>query len=225
MTTPTSTTNLSRPDPDGSPAAARPDRLLSDRYERALRLAAAGHRDQRRRLSGVPYIAHPLAVSRIVERAGFDEATAIAALLHDLVEDTATSVAEIQAHFGDEVAATVAGCSEVKQDPDGHPRSWEDRKREHLVLLRDAITAIKAVVLADKLHNMISIRLDLAAGHEVWEAFHASRDRILWYFAAVAEVCGSGDPRLLMLATDYRDELDHLVVLAGGKPDFAPGEA
>ena len=181
--------------------------LISDQYEQALRLAALGHRDQVRRGSGVPYLAHPVAVARIIERAGGDESAVIAGLLHDLVEDTATTLDEIRHRFGAAVAATVAGCSEVKLDGQGRPRPWEDRKRDHLDALRSATAATRVVVLADKLHNLISIRLDLAEGRAVWDSFHAPRDRVLWYFAAVIACCAGTDGRWQVLAEACRAEL------------------
>lgn len=195
--------------------------LISDQYEQALRLAALGHRGQVRRGSGVPYIAHPVAVARIVERAGGDESAVIAALLHDLVEDTATTLDEIRDRFGAAVAATVAGCSEVKLDAEGRERPWEDRKRDHLDALRSATEAVRVVVLADKLHNLLSIRLDLAGGRAVWDSFHAPRDRVLWYFAAVIDACAGTDGRWQALADACRGELTGLIIRPEEKPEFA----
>ena len=186
--------------------------MLSDDYERALRRAAVGHRDQVRRGSGVPYVAHPVAVARLVERAGYDEVTVIAALLHDLVEDTATTLGNIHDEFGAEVAAIVAGCSEDKLDSAGRVRPWEDRKRDHVITLAAAGEPTRAVVLADKLHNLQSIRLDLAAGRPVWASFHASRERVLWYFGAVIDRCDRPGERLHPLAEAGRAELNGLAV-------------
>ena len=190
---------------------------LSDQFDRALRLAAVGHRDQERRSSRVPHVAYPVAVAWIVERAGFAEPTVIAALPHDLVEDTPTTLDEIRDQFGPEVAATVAGCSEVKTDAIGRTRDWEDRKRDHLAQLPTATVATRAVVLADKPHNLMSIRLDLARGVAVWESFHAPRDRVLWYFAAVIETCGADDPRLVELGRACWAELERLIALGSEK--------
>ena len=193
--------------------------LLSDRFERALRLAAEGHRDQRRRGNDVPYVAHPTAVAWIVERAGFEEATVIAALLHDLVEDTSISLDQIRDQFGAQVAATVAGCSEIKLDPAGRIRSWEDRKRDHLAALHTASLATRAVVLADKLHNLMSIRLDLDQGRAVWATFHASRDRVLWYHKAVIACCAMDDSRIAAIVRACERELAQIIELGGEKSD------
>src|SRR3979409_1797334 len=92
---------------------------LSLDCERALRLAAVGHRNQVRKGSGVPYIEHPLAVAMILDHSGFDEETVIAGLLHDLVEDTDVTLGQIREQFGDRVAEIVDHCSEVKLDASG----------------------------------------------------------------------------------------------------------
>jgi len=187
--------------------------LISDLYEQAVRLAAVGHRRQERRGSGVPYVAHPFAVARIVEFAGFDELTVIAALLHDLVEDTSVTLEAIRDQFGHTIAETVAGCSEVKRDDSGAERTWEDRKRDHLAALRAATEAARAVVLADKLHNLMSIRVDLQEGRPVWSLFRADRGRVLWYYEAVVEACETLDDRSRRLAEACRDELRRVIAL------------
>lgn len=181
--------------------------ILSDAYERALRLAAVRHHGQTRRGDLTPYITHPVAVARIVECVGFDEATVVAALLHDLLEDTPTTIDELRAQFGDQVADTVAGCSEGKIDANGQVRSWEERKRDHLLRLGLATPAVKGVVLADKLHNLSCLRLSLASGRQIWDEFHASRDRVLWYFAAIIECCRDDDPKISCLSRLCHDEL------------------
>ena len=193
---------------------------ISDAYERALRLAAVAHRGQERRGSGIPYVAHPFAVAGVVARAGFDEATQIAALLHDVVEDTDVTLDAIRREFGDEVAATVAGCSEEKRDAAGRDRPWEDRKHDYLAALRSASLATRAVVLADKLHNLTCIRLDLEAGRPIWAAFHAPRDRVLWYQAAAVAACDGADGRLRGLAEACRAEITRVAGI-GENPDFA----
>src|SRR4051794_4099425 len=111
---------------------------LSLACERALRMAATGHRDQVRKGSGTPYIEHPMAVALILDRSGFDEETVIAGLLHDLVEDTEVTLEQIRATFGDRVAEIVDHCSEVKLDASGARRPWIDRKRDHLASAANA---------------------------------------------------------------------------------------
>jgi len=188
--------------------------------ERALRWAALLHQGQVRRGSGVPYIEHPMAVAAILDRLGFGEVAVIAGLLHDAVEDTGVTLGEVRDRFGPEVAAIVDSCSEVKLDAEGQKRPWGDRKRDHLAALATAPTLALAVFLADKLHNLISIRLDLDEGHAVWPDFHASRDRVLEYYRAALGVAGMGDPRLEALAAACRRELE----VVETSPEKNPGD-
>ena len=184
-----------------------PSALLSSRIEQALRLAATSHAGQVRKGSGVPYFEHVVAVAWILDRAGFDEDVVIAGLLHDLVEDTSTSLDELRARFGSLVAELVAYCSEVKNDNRGRKRPWIDRKRDHLAALANAPVEARAIVLADKLHNLMSIQLDLAEGRPIWTTFHADREQVLWYYGAMIACCGQGDGRLEELAATCRQKL------------------
>ena len=151
----------------------------SPTLERALRLAAQAHEGQVRKGSPVPYIEHPMAVAMILDRAGFDEEVVVAGLLHDVVEDTHVTLDEIRSAFGDAVTEIVAGCSEIKLDSTGRKRPWSDRKRDHLEALKSANLPTRAVTLADKLHNLASIALDLAEGRPVWPSFNAPREDVL----------------------------------------------
>lgn len=183
--------------------------LVNDYYDRVLRFAAEGHRDQFRRGSLVPYIVHPIAVARIVERAGFDEATVAAALLHDLVEDTTVTLNDIGMKFDAATVAIVAGCTEIKHDAQGEPIPWEERKQAHLDRLRvKPLLGVRAVMLADKLDNLRCIGLDLKAGRPVWDQFHAGRGRVLWYYEAMIITCECGDRRVRHLADACRRELE-----------------
>ena len=174
--------------------------LLSERLDDALRWAAIWHDGQHRKAVAVPYIQHPMAVALMLDRLGFPESVVIAGLLHDAVEDTAATFEDVRDRFGDEVAALVAHCSERKRDDRGRPRPWEDRKRDHLESLRGSPTEARAIVLADKLHNLRSIARDLDDGRPVWEHFNAPRDRVLWYYRAAIEALGDADdPRLAVL--------------------------
>lgn len=99
---------------------------FSPRYDAALKLAARAHRDQVRKGTDVPYIAHVAHVSAILLRHGFDEDLAIAGLLHDIVEDCAVPLADIGKEFGERVARMVEAVSEQKR-ADGVPLPWEQR--------------------------------------------------------------------------------------------------
>jgi guanosine-3',5'-bis(diphosphate) 3'-pyrophosphohydrolase len=192
--------------------------LLSPTLERALRWAAVRHRGQVRKGSDVPYVQHPTAVAMILDRLGFPEEVVVAGLLHDVVEDTDATLDEVRAAFGDGVAETVRHCSEVKLDAEGRKRPWIDRKRDHLEALATAPVEARAVVLADKLHNLLSIRFDLEEGRPVWSRFNADRAQVLWYYRATLDRCGPGDPRLERLARECRAALACIEAPDGPEP-------
>jgi (p)ppGpp synthase/HD superfamily hydrolase len=177
---------------------------MTPRLERAMRWSAVCHREQTRKGSDTPYFEHTAAVALILDRAGFEEDVVIAGLLHDVVEDTAATFEEVAARFGPVVCELVRQCSEVKHDAEGRKRPWIDRKRDHLAALVDAPTATWAVILADKLHNLISIELDLDEGRPVWAQFNAERSQVLWYYGATVAACASDDPRIEKLAAACR---------------------
>ncbi len=194
--------------------------LLSDRTEQALRRAARWHNGQTRRATDLPYLAHPMAVALILDRLGFAEDVVIAALLHDTLEDTAADPATIEAEFGPRVRSLIEQCSEAKVDARGAARPWDDRKRDHIAGLAGAPVEVRAIVLADKLHNLLSIRADLDAGEPVWERFHAPADRQHWYHATLIRSLGRGEPRLVRLAAGCARLLDSF----GIGPAVAPAD-
>lgn len=189
--------------------------LYSTAIERASQRAAEWHRGQHRRASGVPYIQHPTSVALILARLGFGPHVLIAALLHDVVEDTAATLDQIAAEFGQLVADLVADLSERKLDEHGRTRPWIDRKSDHIEALRGGSAEVHAIALADKLQNLTSILVDLEAGRQVWSTFHASRDEVLWYHNEMIECCSGGeDLRPRRLADSCRRILARIVQLS-----------
>ncbi len=128
------------------------DRLLNERFDQALNYAIQLHADQLRKGSGVPYLAHLLSVTALVLEDGGSEDEAIAALLHDAVEDQGglATLEEIRSKFGTHVADIVAGCTDSFEDP--RP-PWKQRKDRYLQHLAQATPEVRRVSLADKLHN------------------------------------------------------------------------
>jgi guanosine-3',5'-bis(diphosphate) 3'-pyrophosphohydrolase len=177
------------------------------RLERAMRFAAQAHAGQSRKGSDTPYFEHLAAVALILDRAGFSEDVVIAGLLHDVVEDTPVTFEQVAELFGDTVSDLVRHCSESKTDDQGRKRPWIDRKRDHIAALAHAPAEARGIILADKLHNLISIELDLREERPVWSQFHAVREQVVWYYHATIDVCGQGDPRLEQLAMSCRDVL------------------
>jgi (p)ppGpp synthase/HD superfamily hydrolase len=180
------------------------------RLEQAMRSAAQAHAGQLRKTTGTPYFEHVAAVALILDRAGFPEDVVIAGLLHDVVEDTATTFEEVATLFGPPVSELVRHCSEVKTDEHGNKRSWIERKRDHLAALADVPTEALGIILADKLHNLTSIELDLREQRPVWSQFHAPRERVLWYYHATIDLCDRGDSRLEQLAISCRQVLERV---------------
>src|SRR5579875_293063 len=108
---------------------------LTDRFLAAVALAQEVHGRDRRPGTGIPYLAHLLVVTGLVLEDGGDEDQAVAALLHDAVEDGggSSTLALIDRQFGARVAAIVEGCSDnVDGDPD---EAWIERKRRYLAHL------------------------------------------------------------------------------------------
>ena len=158
----------------------------------------------------------------ILSRAGFDEDVVIAGLLHDVVEDTEATFEDVAARFGPDVAATVRSCSEVKYDDAGRKRPWMDRKRDHLATLRESTTTTWAVMLADKLHNLTCIELDLDEGRPVWSHFNADRSQVLWYYLAMIETikgCICFDPRVTALVTACDEVLGRVLSRVEQEPE------
>lgn len=161
---------------------------LTERFDSALAYASALHRAQTRKESGVPYVSHLLAVCALVlESADADgEDVAIAALLHDAMEDQGVSRDDLAARFGDRVAGIVAECTDTTERP---KPPWRPRKERYLVHLESASRDALVVTAADKLHNCRATVADLrAAGPDVWSRFNAGGDEQVWYYRAVADV-------------------------------------
>ncbi len=185
--------------------------LFSPLVERAMRVAACNHRHHHRKSSDLPYITHPAGVALILLRAGFDDEELLAAaLLHDVVEDTDYTAEQLAAEFPANVAAYVAALTERKADSDGKKRSWIDRKEEHLAHVADSPPEARAIVLADKLHNMGTMLFDLEAGEELWSRFGAPPDKIVWYNRAMIDAAEQQDERLRPLADACRASLQRL---------------
>lgn len=162
--------------------------VLSERFEEALVYAAQLHANQRRKVRNTPYVAHLLSVAALVLEDGGDEDEAIAALLHDAVEDQGgeTTRTEIRRRFGERVAAIVDGCTEPER---GRNQSWRKHKQAYLEQIRQASTSVQRVMLADKLHNARSLWVNLyLEGDRVWTEFRGSRSDVLWLQQAQVRV-------------------------------------
>jgi len=178
---------------------------LSPRFCEAVGYAGRLHADQKRKVSGTPYLAHLLGVAGIVLEHGADEDEAIAALLHDAIEDQqpAGGREEIRRRFGPLVVEIVDGCTDTDRIP---KPPWRPRKEAYLDRLRSASASVRLVSAADKLDNVRSLLLGYRMhGRLLWEHFRGGRDGTLWYYRAVVEVLKAAG------TTPLIDELDRAV--------------
>jgi (p)ppGpp synthase/HD superfamily hydrolase len=164
--------------------------MLTQRLGQALALAVQAHDGQMRKGTAIPYIAHPMGVASIALEFGASEDQAIAALLHDALEDGGPHYAPlIEAQFGAGVLALVQACTDGVPDASGAKADWGERKRAYLAHLAEAPDEVLLVSGADKLHNARAIVSDLITiGPDVFKRFKAGREGTLWYYRALADV-------------------------------------
>ena len=125
----------------------------TDRIMAAYKVAEEAHKDQRRR-SGEPYISHPVAVAIILVGLGMDTDTLVAALLHDVVEDTATTSDSIEKQFGKDVALMVDGVTKLGQVPFSTREEQQAENVRKMLLAMAQDVRVIIIKLADRLHNM-----------------------------------------------------------------------
>jgi (p)ppGpp synthase/HD superfamily hydrolase len=190
---------------------------LTARFSQALAYAFELHRAQLRKGSSVPYLSHLLGVAAIALEHGANEDEAIAALLHDAIEDQGGAPVreEIRRRFGGLVADIVDRCT----DADTLPKPpWRERKEKYLAHLPHASASVHLISAADKLHNARSLLQDYrAVGESLWERFSGGKSGTLWYYRAVVTALASAR------RTPIVEELDRVVTtlesLAGGRPE------
>jgi (p)ppGpp synthase/HD superfamily hydrolase len=185
----------------------------------AFAFAAELHEKQYRKDSGIPYLSHLMAASSLVLEHGGDEDQAIAALLHDALEDQGDSYPggveglrrEIERRFGAGVILIVEGCT----DSDTLPKPpWRARKEAYIAHLATAPTEVLRVSAADKLHNARSILSDYREiGDVLWNRFTADREQVLWYYRSLVEAFrDAGAPPTLLRELEHTvDALERLV--------------
>jgi (p)ppGpp synthase/HD superfamily hydrolase len=156
--------------------------LITSRYGDALAWADELHRDQRRKGKPVPYISHLIAVSGLVWEDGGTEDQAIAALLHDAIEDAGQSHGSIAERFGIPVADIVRDCTDTSEDINaGQKEPWLLRKRRYIASLETKPIASLLVTAADKAHNAADMVLDSRRDPAMWSKFNAGLDGSAWY--------------------------------------------
>ncbi len=188
----------------------KPDPMLGNRFLRAFQYAMEKHKLQPRKGKGVPYLEHLMGVCSIALHYGANEDEAMAALLHDVVEDCGGEpvLKDVRRKFGKRVAEIVEGCTD---DMTGHRTPWEVRKQYYIAHVRQTDDNGACLVsAADKLHNARAILADYRdVGERVWDRFSRPAEKTLWYYRSIigAFRAKKRDRRVSLLV----DELERVV--------------
>lgn len=198
----------------------RDQRVAKFREDAALRAAVSTalsfHGQQVRRGGSIPYISHLLAVAAIVLENGGTTDQAIAALLHDTLDEERIDdpLAAIRTRFSSEVADIVADCADTLERP---KPEWKVRKERFLGRIPQLSPGARLVIAADKLHNARSILTDLRRmGDKVWERFSGKKEGTLWYYRALAEQLKKSGP--LLISAEFAsvvEEIERVASAAG----------
>ena len=192
--------------------------MIGKDFVRAVKRAREWHDGQVRKGSDVPYISHLLAVASLVIEAGGDEKLAIAALLHDAIEDQPdeASPKKIRKQFGKRVAQIVEECSDREHGEESTSANWRKRKQAYVESLEEASDDVLLVSCADKLHNARSLLRDLIQkGNGVWEWFHETDPaEQRWYYHALADVFSRRIAKPAWLPRELRRTVEEIATLA-----------
>ena len=170
--------------------------MYNERIHKAIMFATLAHKNQTRKGNDIPYIYHPMEVLQILTEMGCKEDVKIAGVLHDTVEDTDTTIEDIEKEFGKRVASLVGGHTEDKS------KTWVERKTEDINSLKDGTVGLKAIVFADKLSNILSLYDDYKVlGDKLYDRFNANKDMQAWYYG-----------ELLKSFTEYKEVLSAVLV-------------
>ena len=182
---------------------------LSEKFRSAIDFAFQLHKDQIRKGSNVPYISHLMAVTGLVLESGGDEDEAIAAVLHDAVEDQGglATLEEIRCRFGDKVASIVKECSDSFSTP---KPPWRERKEKYLQKLETASPSVLKISLADKFHNIRSLYWAyLRYGEKTWANFRGGKEGTLWYYHELSKVFHKHNANFMLQEFDrYLEQLE-----------------
>jgi (p)ppGpp synthase/HD superfamily hydrolase len=193
--------------------------MLSPRFDEALAYASRLHRGQRRKGTTIPYVAHLLSVSALALEHGAGEDEAIAALLHDALEDQARSGAtelEIRHQFGETVLHIVKGCTDSEAEDGAEKPPWKERKEAYVKHIAGADASTRLVSASDKLHNARAIVADLRVqGEALWRRFTGGKAGCLWYYRALVGAFSRGGgegamPRLVAELDRTVSEMERL---------------
>lgn len=171
---------------------------LSSRFNAALVFAAERHNDQLRKGTDIPYVSHLLGTCAVALEAGADEDEAIAALLHDTLEDGKATYDELVDLFGSRVAEIVRECSDTEAEP---KPPWRERKKAYIAGIAIHSASGNLVSNADKIHNATAILRDYREhGEALWARFKPDSDQLWYYTQLVAAYRAVDSPLAEQLA-------------------------
>ena len=158
--------------------------------EEAIIFATEAHCGQRRKLSAIPYILHPVEVSAIIATLTDDLEIMAAGALHDTIEDCGVDPKVIREKFGPKVSALVQSETEDKMSHRPASETWMERKEESLLMLKyTKDKGVRILWLADKLSNMRSFyREYMVKGDTIWQSMNQKDPKMhAWYYRTIAE--------------------------------------
>ncbi len=177
--------------------------IFTKRFLDVVEYAFYLHSGQKRKGTTTPYISHLMGVSSLVLEHGGTEDEAIAALLHDAVEDQGgkDTLEAIRTLYGSKVATIVKGCTDAFEIP---KPPWKQRRKKYLKHLRKTRNkSVRLVSASDKLHNVRAILADYRQQKEkLWKRFNAGKDEQLWYYGELVKVFQRKGPRSLAAELD-----------------------
>ena len=172
-----------------------------DKIVKAITFAFKEHSDQRRKGTNIPYIVHPIDVASILMKNSAPENVLIAGLLHDVVEDTDSSIQQIEEIFGTEVANLVQQSSEPSELLSGGKSkrvTWRARKSHTISRIKELGYEAKLLSCADKLANIRDmVNEQKIVGEAFWGKFNASKEEQSWYYNALLEAYSSSPPDII----------------------------
>jgi len=164
--------------------------MMTERFVEAVKLAVHLHRDQVRKGNNVPYVSHLLRVAGLALEFGADEDTAIAAMLHDAVEDQGglPTAQLIREQFGERVERFVLGCSDSVTGTGQPKRPWRERKEAMIASIKDLEPETRLIIACDKLDNLRSLVDEYPkSGPEFWKRFSGGCEGTLWYYRSMID--------------------------------------
>ncbi len=163
--------------------------------DKAIVIAAKAHSGQTRKLTNIPYVTHPYSVGMLLQKEECSDEVIAAGILHDTVEDTDITYEDLLNLVGPKVTSLVRAASEHDKS-----LSWEERKQHTIEHLKSAELDEIKVIVADKLHNLKSIKEDIeVSGEVVWDRFNRGKSKQHWYYSSIVKALAhkKGEFRLI----------------------------